>query len=116
MKTYQTFFTLFAGVMLSVAAGAQSTAQEGLNKLKGNLNNSKSNLDDYKKNLKIVEGNVSEASKAKTLVEEQKLQVTKALDENNQRVSLLKNQLSVSRLLFNTRCSPRLESQGSRIT
>ena len=84
----------------SLPAFAQSTAQDGLGKLKTNLSNSKVNLQDYQKNLKVVDANVNEVSKAKAQVEEQRLKAAGSLKENNEKLATLeKNELEINRLI-----------------
>jgi chromosome segregation ATPase len=60
------------------------TAQQGLEKIKANLENSKANQIEYEKNLQIVNKNVAEVSKAKTIVAKQKETVNAEILQNNE--------------------------------
>jgi chromosome segregation ATPase len=99
MKNFK--LTLLAlTISAALPALAQTTAQEGLGKLKTNLNNSKMNLQDYQKNLKIVDANVVEVSKARAQVEEQKQKAAASLKENNEKLAALdKNELEINKLI-----------------
>jgi chromosome segregation ATPase len=73
-------------------AGAQTSAQDGLSKLKANLENSKTNLTEYQKNLKVVDDNVNEVAKAKANVDKQKMDLNKSLQENQQSLAGVEKQ------------------------
>lgn len=68
----------------SMVLAEPSTAQQGLEKIKANLENSKANQIEYEKNLQIVNKNVAEVSKAKTIVAKQKESVNAEILQNNE--------------------------------
>ncbi len=76
------WITALTVLLLGPAAMSQTSAKDGLDRLKTNFENSKSNLNDYQKNLKIVDENVAEVLKAKATIVQQEKEVTKAADEN----------------------------------
>ena len=79
-------------VVLSSIANAETTAKEGLQKIKSNLDNSQVNLQEYEKNLKIVEGNMTEVNKAKAQVEAQKTEVLQHTTDNDKALHRLNEQ------------------------
>jgi len=96
------YITLGLSLTFCFSSVAQSTAQEGLSKLKANLENSKANLDDYKKNLGIVDDNLKEIAKARLQVDEQKNQTNQAMTENNQKIQALeKTENDLTQLIQN---------------
>lgn len=104
---------LIAGILLTSFSGfAQSSAQEGLKQLKANLSNSKTNLADYQKNLKVVEGNVTEVTKARQQVDEQKNKAAASLKDNNEKLATLdKNELEINRLIAVEQKEVQVEEQ-----
>ena len=82
---------VIATLMISTPAWAQTTAQQGLDRLQTNFANSKSNLEDYRKNLKITEGNLSEVTKAKSQVEAQDKDVAKTAEENQKNLAAVQS-------------------------
>lgn len=96
----------------SSMALAQTSAKEGLDKLKLNIENSKSNTSDYKKNLEIVDQNINEITKAKGSVEEQRKQVQVQVDENNKRIKKTEDQeKEITKLITEEKKNQALEEQ-----
>lgn len=75
-------FLIGGSLMMGPLALAETTAKEGLEKIKNNVNNSKSNLGEYQKNLKIVEKNIDEIKKARAEVDNQRKTVLSQYEEN----------------------------------
>jgi chromosome segregation ATPase len=75
-------FFLGSSLLMGSAVLAETTAKEGLEKIKSNVNNSKANLGDYQKNLKSVEKNLGEIQKAKVQVDGQRKTVVTQYEEN----------------------------------
>lgn len=97
MRTLLVALTLIA----SISSQAQTTAKDGLVRLKANLENSKANLADYQKNLEVVKGNIDEIKKARQQVETQRAEVKKSFTENRLSADQLqKNEEAIKRLVF----------------
>lgn len=75
-------FLIGGSLVMGSTAFAETTAKEGLDKIKTNLNNSKANLGEYQKNLKTVDKNLEEVQKAKIQVAEQRKTVQMQFEEN----------------------------------
>ena len=81
MKTI--ILTLATTVLASTAVFAETTASQGLDKIKNNLENSKLNQKEYERNLDVVNRNLNEVSKAKNSVFKQKETVSAEILKNN---------------------------------
>ena len=81
-----------AFVLAGPAVLAQTTAQEGLTRIKQNLNNSKTNLTEYQKNLEIVDGNIGEIGKAKDQVDGQKKELNHTITDNTENLKKAETQ------------------------
>ncbi len=75
-------FLLGGSLVAALTASAETTAKDGLAKIKSNVDNSKANLGEYKRNLGTVEKNISEIQKAKSQVDEQRKTVQTSYEEN----------------------------------
>lgn len=103
MKHLKVMTAMTFGLIMTMhfSAGAQNSAKEGLERIKGNLNNSKTNLSEYEKNLKTVDANISEVQKAKAQVESQQKQVIQQGEENNQALGRIGGQEKEIQALIN---------------
>jgi len=81
-------FLIGGSLVMGPYVAAQTTAKEGLAKIKTNVDNSKSNLGEYQRNLKTVEKNIGEIQKAKSQVDDQRKAVQSSFEENKK--SLIK--------------------------
>lgn len=81
-------FLIGGSLVMGFTASAETTAKEGLAKIKTNVDNSKSNLGEYKRNLGTVDKNIGEIQKAKSQVDEQRKAVQASYEENKK--SLIK--------------------------
>lgn len=86
-----TLITLTAALPL-LAHGADANSKAGFQRLRSNVENAKGNLDDYKKNLGIVEGNITEASKARAQADRQKSEIASLAKENKASLQKLEKQ------------------------
>ncbi|HRO67251.1 MAG TPA: hypothetical protein PL182_06790 [Pseudobdellovibrionaceae bacterium] len=86
-----TVITLTAALPL-FAHGVDADSKAGFKRLQSNVENAKGNLDDYKKNLGIVEGNITEASKARTQADRQKAEVASLVKENKASLQKIEKQ------------------------
>jgi len=75
-------FLIGGSLIMGSMASAETTAKEGLEKIKTNLGNSKANLGEYQKNLKTVDKNIGEIQKAKTQVDDQRKTVQTSFEDN----------------------------------
>lgn len=74
------FITLICAA--AIGAHAETSAKEGLSRLKTNYENSRGNLEDYTKNLNIVDGNITEVAKAKSEIQSQEKEVDATASKN----------------------------------
>lgn len=81
-------FLIGGSLVIGLQASAETTAAQGLEKIKTNVNNSKTNLGEYQRNLKTVDKNIGEIQKAKSVVNEQRKAVVSSFEENKK--SLIK--------------------------
>lgn len=75
-------FLIGGSLVMGLTASAETTAKEGLAKIKTNVDNSKANLGEYKRNLGTVDKNIGEIQKAKSQVDEQRKAVQTSYEEN----------------------------------
>jgi hypothetical protein len=86
--------------------------QETLNKINTNVQNTESNVDQFKVNLQIIDSNIGEIGKAKTSVENQKIEVKKASIENTQsQKSLEQKETELKKIIQEEQASIQFEIQ-----
>lgn len=75
-------FLVGGSLVIGSTVFAETTAKDGLEKIKSNVNNSKANLGEYQRNLKSVDKNIGEIQKAKAQVDDQRKTVVTQYEEN----------------------------------
>jgi chromosome segregation ATPase len=78
--------------LIATNAFAQSSTEDGLNRMKSNYENSEYNVQEYQKNSKIVDENLAEVLKAKKEVADQKSQLQSAFQKNQQGLKVYDDQ------------------------
>jgi chromosome segregation ATPase len=78
------FIATLVTTIATLAVAEPYQVQQGLDKIKTNFENSKANKSEYDKNLNIVNGNITEISKAKAAVIKQKNDVSTEIVKNNE--------------------------------
>lgn len=78
------FIATLVTTIATLAVAEPYQVQQGLEKIKTNFENSKANKNEYDKNLNIVNGNITEISKAKAAVIKQKNDVSTEIVKNNE--------------------------------
>ncbi|MBX3039351.1 MAG: hypothetical protein KF789_01425 [Bdellovibrionaceae bacterium] len=86
-----TIITLTATLPL-FAHGNEAGSKAGFKRLQSNIENAKGNLDDYKKNLTIVEGNITESSKARSQADRQKSEIASLVKDNKTSLQKIEKQ------------------------
>lgn len=71
-------------IVATTQAKAETTAAQGLDKIKTNLENSKANQKEYERNLGVVNQNINEVNKAKSTILKQKEVVSSEILKNNE--------------------------------
>ena len=80
------------GILIPSISFAEITAKDGIDRLKQNTENANANLENYKKNLKVVDGNISEITKAKNQVENERNEVNNLAKQNQTSLNNLEKQ------------------------